>query len=103
MKLCDLTQFYSPLSGGVKRYEGDRYYGGQPWPVAAAWLAMHGLARGDRPLAEAEFASMTRQANATESRMLGEQFDESKKQWVSAMPLVWSEAAYLRTALSIYR
>ena len=20
MKLCDLTQFYSPLSGGVKRY-----------------------------------------------------------------------------------
>ena len=20
MKICDLTQFYSPLSGGVKRY-----------------------------------------------------------------------------------
>jgi hypothetical protein len=90
-------------SGGVKRYEGDRYYGGQPWPVAAAWLAMHELARGDRPLAEAEFKSMTRQANATESRMLGEQFDESKKEWVSAMPLVWSEAAYVRTALSLYR
>lgn len=90
-------------SGGVKRYEGDRYYGGQPWPVAAAWLALHGLARGDRPLAEAEFTSMTRQAMATESRMLGEQFDESKKEWVSAMPLVWSEAAYVRTALALYR
>jgi hypothetical protein len=90
-------------SGGVKRYEGDRYYGGQPWPVAAAWLAMHELAIGDRSLAEAEFASMTRQANATESRMLGEQFDESKQEWVSAMPLVWSEAAYVRTALSLYR
>ena len=33
-------------NGGVKRYEGDRYYGGQPWPVAAAWLAIHELARG---------------------------------------------------------
>jgi GH15 family glucan-1,4-alpha-glucosidase len=40
---------------------------------------------------------------ATESRMLGEQFDESKKEWVSAMPLVWSEAAYVRTALALYR
>jgi GH15 family glucan-1,4-alpha-glucosidase len=90
-------------SGGVKRYEGDRYYGGQPWPVAAAWLAMHELARGERPIAEAEFASMTRQALATDSRMLGEQFDESKNEWVSAMPLVWSEAAYVRTALALYR
>lgn len=24
MKLCDLTQFYSPLSGGVKRYVGEK-------------------------------------------------------------------------------
>ncbi|MDB4935052.1 MAG: hypothetical protein JWP87_2024 [Labilithrix sp.] len=89
--------------GGVRRYEGDRYYGGQPWPVAAAWLSMHELARGQRTLAVAQFASMTRQALSTESRMLGEQFDESKKEWLSAMPLVWSEAAYVRTALSLYR
>ena len=98
-----VTQKLLTPNGGVKRYEGDRYYGGQPWPVAAAWLAIHGLARGDRPLAEAEFTSMTRQAMATESKMLGEQFDESKKEWVSAMPLVWSEAAYVRTALALYR
>lgn len=89
--------------GGVKRYEGDRYYGGQPWPVAAAWLSMHAAARGDHVLAEAEFASMTRQALTTESRMLGEQFDESKQKWLSAMPLVWSEAAYVKTALTLYR
>ncbi len=103
-KVGDLvrTRLLTP-NGGVKRYEGDRYYGGQPWPVAAAWLAVHGLARGDRALAEAEMASMTRQALTTGSRMLGEQFDESKKEWVSAMPLVWSEAAYVRTALALYR
>lgn len=103
-KVGDLVQqrLLSP-GNGVRRYEGDRYYGGQPWPVAAAWLSMHELARGNRPLAVTEFASMTRQAMSTESRMLGEQFDESKKEWVSAMPLVWSEAAYVRTALWLYR
>ncbi len=88
--------------GSVRRYEGDRYYGGQAWPVAAAWLSAHRDARGDRAAARALFATMTRQARSTESLMLGEQFDEEKKTWVSAMPLVWSEAAYVRTALALY-
>ncbi|MBS2020295.1 MAG: hypothetical protein JST00_45970 [Deltaproteobacteria bacterium] len=90
-------------NAGVRRYEGDRYYGGQPWPVAAAWLALHDLARGDRAAAETLFAGMTKMGKATESNMLGEQFDEAKKEWLSAMPLVWSEAAYVRTALALYR
>jgi len=89
--------------GGVRRYEGDAYYGGQPWPVAAAWLALHDHARGDDASAHALFARMTAMAGATDSRMLGEQFDEQAKEWVSAMPLVWSEAAYVRTALALYR
>ncbi len=88
--------------GGVRRYEGDRYYGGQPWPVAAAWLAVHKLARGDRAAAEALFGVMTCQARATETLYLGEQFDEEKRAWLSAVPLVWSEAAYLRTAHALY-
>ena len=33
---------------------------------------------------------------------LGEQFDEKNKKWLSAMPLVWSEAAYVRNALALY-
>jgi len=89
-------------NGGVKRYEGDRYYGGQPWPVAAAWLALHELALGKRDSALALFGTMTKMGKATESDMLGEQFDEAKREWVSAMPLVWSEAAYVRTALALY-
>lgn len=87
---------------GVKRYEGDRYYGGQPWPVAAAWLAKHRLARGDRAGAEGLFTAMTDQARTTESHMLGEQFDEADRVWLSAMPLVWSEAAYVRLAAALY-
>lgn len=87
---------------GVKRYEGDAYYGGHPWPVAAEWLAMHQLARGNRDKAEGLFTTMTEQARATESLMLGEQFDETNRVWVSAMPLVWSEAAYIHAALTLY-
>jgi GH15 family glucan-1,4-alpha-glucosidase len=88
--------------GAVRRYEGDRYYGGQPWPVASAWLSIHRLGRNDRAGAEALFRVMTDQAHATETLMLGEQFDESKKAWLSAMPLVWSEAAYIRNARALY-
>jgi glucoamylase len=88
--------------GGVRRYDGDRYYGGQPWPVASAWLALHMLGRGERARAERLFGVMTAQARATDTLMLGEQFEETKKVWFSAVPLVWSEAAYLRTARALY-
>lgn len=88
--------------GAVRRYEGDAYYGGHPWPVASAWLSLHRAARGDRAEAVRLFDVMTRQAHATDSAMLGEQFDEGAKVWQSAFPLVWSEAAYVRTALALY-
>jgi hypothetical protein len=88
--------------GAVRRYEGDTYYGGQPWPVAAAWLARHRLARGDRAGAEALFQVVTCQAYATPSLMLGEQFDEQHRAWLSAVPLVWSEAAYVGLAAALY-
>lgn len=89
--------------GGVRRYEGDRYYDGQPWPVAMAWLAQHRLERGDRPGARALFDSMTRYARETDTLMLGEQFDEARQRWVSAMPLAWSEAMYVSTALALFK
>lgn len=102
-KLGDLVESRLGTPGGaVRRYEGDRYYGGQPWPVASAWLSIHRLARGDRTKAEQLFNVMTEQAHATDTLMLGEQFDESAHAWLSAVPLVWSEAAYLRNARMLY-
>lgn len=102
-KLGDLALARLGTPGGaVRRYEGDRYYGGQPWPVASAWLAMHRLALGDRARAERLFDVMTEEARATDTLMLGEQFDEGAQAWLSAVPLVWSEAAYLRTARLLY-
>jgi len=102
-KLGDLVGARLGTPGGaIRRYEGDRYYGGQPWPVASVWMSLHRLARGDRASAESLFNVMTEQAKATDSLMLGEQFDETKKAWLSAVPLVWSEAAYVRNARALF-
>lgn len=90
------------LWGGIRRYEGDRYYDGQPWPVSTGWLALYKLSLGDRKAARALFDVMTRYAGQTEALMLGEQFDEAKGRWVSAFPLAWSEAAYVRAALELF-
>lgn len=89
--------------GAVRRYEGDNYYGGQPWPVASNWLSVHKFARGDVAGARALFDVITEQAYATDALMLGEQFEEPTKRWLSAFPLAWSEAAYVVTARTIYR
>lgn len=89
-------------AGGIKRYEGDRYYDGQPWPVATGWLALYRLSVGDRAGAEALFDVMTRYAYQTESLMLGEQFDEAQGRWVSAFPLAWSESTYIKVAQQLY-
>ena len=102
-KIGDLVTTRLMTTGNaVRRYEGDKYYGGQPWPVASTWLSLHRLARGDRAGAESLFQTTTAQALATGTHMLGEQFDEAEKRWYSAVPLVWSEAAYLRNAKALY-
>lgn len=88
--------------GGIRRYEGDRYYDGQPWPVATGWLALYRLSVGDRAGAQALFDVMTRYAYQTEALMLGEQYDEQQGRWVSAFPLAWSESTYLKVAQQLY-
>ncbi len=88
--------------GGIRRYEGDKYYDGQPWPVATGWLALYKLSVGDRAGAQALFDVMTRYAYETESLMLGEQYDEKTKRWVSAFPLAWSESTYIKVAQQLY-
>lgn len=98
-----IAENLSTAWGGIRRYQGDRYYGGQPWPVATGWLALHLAGAGDRTGARRLFDTLTRYAQQTPSLMLGEQFDEEKGRWVSAFPLAWSEATYVRTALQLSR
>ena len=87
--------------GGIKRYTGDKYYDGQPWPVTTDWLAICYNMTGDNAKARQLHQVVTKYACQTESYMLGEQYDEAKQQWLSSLPLTWSEAMYVLAALNL--
>ena len=88
---------------GIKRYTGDQYYDGQPWPATTDWLAIYFAKVGNKAKAEQLHQSITNYAYSTNSLLLGEQFDENKKIWVSSLPLTWSEAKYVLATLEIYK
>lgn len=89
-----LSDLASP-QGGIRRYTGDDYYGGQPWPVTTDWLAIYLTQIGRLDEARRLHQTVTHYAMSSLSRQLGEQFDEQQGRWVSALPLTWSEAEYI--------
>lgn len=90
-------------AGGIRRYTGDRYFDGQPWPVTTDWLAIYYSQIGRGADAGRLHAINTTYAHKTGSLQLGEQFDEAKNIWVSATPLTWSGAKYVLSALELKR
>jgi glucoamylase len=87
----------------VKRYTNDRYYDGNPWPATTDWLAIYYQRQGNTARAQELHSAITNYAFETRSLMLGEQFDEERKLWVSAFPLTWSESKYILGSLEIFR
>lgn len=87
---------------GIKRYTGDKYYDGNPWPATTDWLAIYYMKQGNRTRALQLHNAITNYAYQTDSLMLGEQFDEKRKLWVSAFPLTWSESKYVLATLDIF-
>jgi GH15 family glucan-1,4-alpha-glucosidase len=88
---------------GVRRYTGDRYYDGNPWPATTDWLAIYYARQGNRERALQLHNTVTGYAYHTGSLMLGEQFDEQKRLWVSAFPLTWSASKYVLATLDLYQ
>jgi GH15 family glucan-1,4-alpha-glucosidase len=78
--------------GGICRYEGDHYAGGNPWVLAALWLGLWRRQIGDtdgyaRAVAYAERV-------ASPLGLLAEQVTESgRPAWV--LPLAWSHAMFV--------
>lgn len=93
----------STPAGGIRRYTGDQYYDGQPWPVTTDWLSIYYSRLGRKDQAARLHATNTAYAYKTGSLQLGEQFDEKKGIWLSATPLTWSEAKYVLSALELKR
>ncbi|MES2169763.1 MAG: glycoside hydrolase family 15 protein [Actinomycetota bacterium] len=91
-------------SGGVRRYVGDTFYGGNPWLMLTAWLGWH--SRRDSDVEGYLAASAWVTARAGDDGMLAEQvLDEPQEpelvgyweqKWGPvADPLLWSHAMYI--------
>ncbi|HHY34203.1 MAG TPA: hypothetical protein GX510_00985 [Firmicutes bacterium] len=89
-----------PRVGGLFRYAGDRYAGGNPWIVTTLWLGLVELRCGEEKRARERLEWALR--HATELDFLPEQVDRDTgaPRWV--IPLGWSHAMFLSLAAEIY-
>jgi isomaltose glucohydrolase len=97
----------SSPTGGIRRYLGDTFYGGNPWIMLTAWLGWHERRVGQDAVAAAAQAWV--EARAGEGDTLAEQIlDEPQAAdlvtfWIGkwgpvADPLLWSHAKYILMA-----
>jgi GH15 family glucan-1,4-alpha-glucosidase len=88
------ARLWSPVVGGLARYEGDLYYGNEnPWIVTTLWLAEARLRLGDRERCR-ELIEWSA-ARATPTRLLPEQIDRTTGEPKSATPLTWSHSTFV--------
>ena len=81
--------------GGLLRYEGDVYAGGNPWVLGALWLGLHRRQVGDAA-GHARALEYARRV-ATPLSLLPEQVTEQgEPAWV--VPLAWSHAMFVLAA-----
>jgi GH15 family glucan-1,4-alpha-glucosidase len=93
------TRLWSQKVGGILRYEGDHYVGGNPWILTTLWLAIYYLEAGD----PAKAVRLIKWAidHATEAGLLTEQVDKRTGKPIWAIPLGWSHAMYIIAALKL--
>lgn len=87
--------------GGVRRWEGDDWYGAQGWCELTDWLALVAHQAGEPALAQRLHAANTDRAHTTGSLQLGEVFDERTGRFTSAFPLGWPMAQYVLTHIAL--
>jgi len=87
------SRLWSKSVGGLVRYEGDHYRGGNPWVLTTLWLAGVDLTLGNRQEARELFQWST--SKATELGMLPEQVHKESGRPFWVIPLAWSHAMYL--------
>lgn len=94
----------SSPSGGIRRYLGDTYFGGNPWHLLTAWLGWHDRVTGNA--VGAEHARSWILAHVSPGAALAEQLTEEPQapefvqEWIDrwgpvADPLLWSHAKFL--------
>ncbi len=83
----------NPNTGGIGRYSGDQYIGGNPWVLATLWLGMFEGAAGnwDKAAGCLDWAL----EHSTPLGFLPEQVDRHTGQTAWVVPLAWSHAMYI--------
>jgi GH15 family glucan-1,4-alpha-glucosidase len=97
--------------GGIARYVNDQYYRrtndvpGNPWIITTLWFAQYAvaLAKDDHDLDDVRRCINWVEQNATPSGILPEQLDPYTREPMSAAPLTWSHAEYIRTVIMYLR
>jgi oligosaccharide amylase len=91
----------NPRTGGIHRYAGDSYRGGNPWVLCTLWLGLYELARGQTNAARQrlEWAA----AHRTALDLLPEQIDRETNAPCWIVPLSWSHAMYVHLLLALRR
>ncbi len=85
--------------GGIHRYEGDSYRGGNPWLITTLWLAIYHCIAGNRSRSEELYQWSLAQANG--HLLLPEQADKHHGGPAWVMPLNWSHAMLVLTHLAL--
>jgi oligosaccharide amylase len=86
-------------TGGIHRYEGDTYRGGNPWLITTLWLAIYHCIAGNRSRAEELCQWSLAQAN--QHLLLPEQADKHTGGPAWVMPLNWSHAMFVLAHLAL--
>ena len=97
--------------GGIARYVGDQYYRvgsdvpGNPWFITTLWFTQYSiaLAKNDHDLDQVRADLNWVERNALSSGILSEQLNPYTKEQLSAAPLTWSHAEYIRTVIMYMR
>ncbi|HEX3032661.1 MAG TPA: glycoside hydrolase family 15 protein [Bacillota bacterium] len=86
-------------SGGLGRYQGDNYIGGNPWIITTLWLALLRVEQGAFPAARSllEWAV----EHQTSLGLLPEQVDKNTGETAWVVPLTWSHAMFVLTVLAL--
>ncbi|NQS75046.1 MAG: hypothetical protein HQP61_01190 [Peptococcaceae bacterium] len=85
--------------GGIHRYEGDNYRGGNPWLITSLWLAIYYCLAGNRSRAGELYQWTLEQAN--QHLLFPEQADKHHGGPAWVLPLTWSHAMYVLTHLAL--
>ncbi|WP_077624506.1 glycoside hydrolase family 15 protein [Sediminibacillus massiliensis] len=81
--------------GGIERFPGDVYIGGNPWLISTLWLAIYKLRSDETDQALELFNWTTDHANHL--GLMPEQIDKETDEPAWVMPLTWSHAMYVLT------